>query len=269
MEVYIEIVVIDNFIITYLLVKLTHFICKSRGKIVNIVCSASLGTLGSVLYPLLHMNFMTSLLYKLGLGMGICLFSFFNKMFFIKSGVFFLCTFTLGGGLFCINYLHYQDIVLALSYPVASLPIGFILGGGYVLVKFFSRICRKVQKVNEINSFIFNGEIKILDRVIPLSVFLDTGNLIVDNKTNLPVVMVDKKYILSCLGSQDNFTKNLKGGRRLEICSPTGSNTIFTFPPDEFLLYLHNDKHIYIDVLIGLSSMPVFKGYNAVMGNIL
>ena len=126
MTVYIEYVIIDNFIIDFLLIKSSFKIAKIKSNLLRQIISASVGTAFAVIVPFFNLNGVFNVIVKVLAG-GFIVFtggkyvsfkSYFTALFF-----FFLFTFISGG--LIIALFNLADIAITLG--TFLLVIGYII----------------------------------------------------------------------------------------------------------------------------------------------
>ena len=88
------------------------------------------------------------------------------------------------------GFIYYLNIEFKkLNYLIILLLAPFIL---YVFIK-------SMKVLKEIKNYYYKVKIVFEDNELTLTGFLDTGNKLVDPITNKPVILINKKKIVSCI----------------------------------------------------------------------
>lgn len=194
MEVIIEYVLVDNLVINFLILFLTSKILKVDLNKIRTIFANIFGTGMAFLFPILNLPASVFVLLKLLIGGIISLIAFdckTIKRFFINYFVFISSTALFGGISFIICFLSTgklnPDIFQSLNL---NFPVGAILGIAFV---YFYVVLGAIKTINErkkISEFVFSAQVKKGDKKVYFKGYLDTGNTLIDPKTNQPVVIV-------------------------------------------------------------------------------
>lgn len=183
MTVYIEYVLIDNFIIDYCLFRATFFITRTQTKRVRIVLCSLLGAAIALLYPLISVNnaVMTILKVLCGLFLVLLCGDFSSvKRYAVNCAVFFALTFLTGGvinGVMNIMGVKTSgEVFISLVFVPAALVIKAVVTG-----------YRKVFMRRSIISNSVRTELAVNGKTVTVSGFIDTGNCVYDGDS--PVII--------------------------------------------------------------------------------
>ncbi len=255
MIVFIEYVLLDNFIIDYLMLKATFNLTGITVKKRRLFLSAFLGAIIALIYPIMQSLGVLSTLIKILTGLLIVLVAGkFNskKAFYINVVIFFVYTFITGGVILGIFSLFEIPTSTEISVALMVIPVYFALKGLNEVVKyFFSRktvanYTYKVKLVMYDNSLIFNA-------------FLDTGNGLTDNGE--PVIVCDKKVVTKLLGK--NITKvKLK---KLNVITATGQSQNLAFKLDKLILYIDDKENTFNNVSVCVSKQPLGADFDIIL----
>lgn len=262
MTVYIECVIIDNFSVTLLCSLLAYRFSSVSASKLRCLLASLVGTAAAVFYPLLRVPAVVLILIKFALCAALSFILFFKKCNVIKGAASLLTvTFFLGGIMFAIGYITYADVVKALTLPVSSIPIGVFIIGFIVAYFALRRAVMHIKRIKDAKNFIANTEITAFSKTFKSKGFLDTGNRLYDDKTGLPVVILNFSAALRLLDN-DKLSALLSkrgedvgsGAHYIEFSSVGGQNNqILVFQPDEIRLYFGQTEHKIKDVMIGIS----------------
>lgn len=245
MIIYIEYVIINNFVIDFLLLKTTFLLTGKKTKLYRLILIALLGAFISLVFPLIKIKGVYLTLIKILVGtLLVILSSNFKDIreFFINLVIFYLLTFTLGGiviGVLSISGIEKaKEIVIALCFIPAFLVL-------YAVKKVFIFLYRRKNVENLIydTELEFNG-IKIKGRA-----FLDTGNLLYYKDS--PVIVCEKSFIKKFTESKD-FYKNLK---KIDITTATGDGQNYCIQLSSFKIFIKDKPNIYNNVALMIAKI--------------
>ena len=195
MEVYVEDVFLDNFIIDFLILFITGKLLRIAIKIPRLLFAAALGV-GFVLLNLaLPLQGAPLLLYKLGIGLVMCITAFGERT--IKRNIltyltFLFVTLLIGGACFVVCF-SFGTAVLGESGEVSynlALPVGVVMGIIALVTFVVFQLVGVIKSKTARSNFVFDATIFHDNRSIKLKAFLDTGNTLVDPETHKPVVVI-------------------------------------------------------------------------------
>lgn len=256
MEVVIEETLVINIFINFLLLKLTAFITKGKGRFFFL--SSLFGSVISLVSPLFKMNFAIKLFLQIFTALLILLMAFkFKdiKNFIVKLAIFLLSTFAFGG------------CSLALENIVGKFPILIVCVVGLVVFLIVEIITKIINHQNCLKKFTYNLTLKDGDKVVCEEGYLDSGNVLYDTITKNPIILVNfdvfKKFYsnisyLSAVTKTLN-SSSIKNGHYIKINSIGKGTTMLIFTIDE--LKIGEDK-FYKNATLGLS----FSGFEKSFG---
>ena len=193
--VYIDVIFIENFIINYIILYVTGIISKSRIKYLRIIFGSIIGATYSVIYYLINLKIYSSIIIKIILSIVIIYVSFNSKNIkkLIKQIIlFYLVSFVFGGAAIAIIYMvNSQDItiqngVLIGSYTIRTILVGIIIAYITVIVS-FKIMKTKISK----KDLICDVEVILNSHKVSTKAMLDTGNLLKEPITNIPVIVME------------------------------------------------------------------------------
>lgn len=195
MQVYVEDVFIDNFVIDFLLLLLTSRILHLNAKKRLMVLGALIGVLGTVLSLLFSLSGITAILYKIILSavLVLCITPTTNlKKFFLAHITFITLTFVFGGLITAISLNFGKPIITENGETLyeLGLPMGIILGtislGAYAIIKFIKSLQKRLVQ----SSFYCTATLFDNDKKIKIRAFIDSGNTLIDPLTQKPVMFI-------------------------------------------------------------------------------
>ena len=200
MQVYIEYVLIDNFIIDYLLLKASFVMTGICVKKRRLFLCAFLGSAFALVFPLLNFNLFFISLLKIISGAIIILISYNYKTvksFFVQYLCFLFLTFALGGILLGICSIFNIE-PSNLSLWIFIIPIYCIIKVLVSVILYFYH--KTLEHSFNCDCTLFKGE-----KVLQINGFIDTGNAL--TYQNKPIIVIGKKNIFSIISVND-FIKN-------------------------------------------------------------
>ena len=268
MEVYIECVIIDNLLIDYFILSITKKLVRLEISNIRIWLISLFGTVISLITPLLSGIYL--IITKILCGILMPLFLLKKptfKKFSLTFLTFLVSTMIMGGAciVLCsvlnINFTIENGSVLIYNFPIGlalliCLIIYFVLKN--LITSFYSQ--KKLEK------FIYNVQLNYLDNFVKCKAFLDSGNRLVDEKSNKPVILINYEILskLSNVKLSDILLNrinkiNLKNVHELEVKSIAKSSKILVFEIDNILI---ENKKIN-NVLVGISLKSFKENLNA------
>ena len=264
MEVYVESVIIDNFVIDGLIGILTLKTLRFKTNHLRIALSAAVGTAFALVMPFVRLNAVILLLIKTAAAfLLVLLLAPYKKFprFLLAYLTYFGYTFLLGGACIGIIYLMTGDINSALSLNYQSpVCIGLILFLGAAAVFGVSRAAVYINRKRAVLSFyrVFSAEINGKSTG-KLNGFVDSGNSLYAD--NLPVVVIKASAIKAVFTPETlerylltGSLKEFPCGRLMEFSTLSDSKQkIPVFRPDKLVIYSGGRENIIYDVMIGIT----------------
>ena len=217
MTVYVDVVLLENLCMNYIILFGTGYIIKLKIKHWRILVSSSIGAVYAILaymgiFPL-YANIVVKII--LSICMVYIAFNPKNIKAIIKElALFYLVSFALGGCAFALLYIvRPQDIFMKDGVYIGTYPLKIaLLGGivGFIITYVAFKVVKTRMNKNEL---IYEIVLKINEKELTTKVMLDTGNMLKDPISNNPVVLIEKKILYNILPKEllEN-TKNMLGG---------------------------------------------------------
>lgn len=266
MTVYIEDCLIENFLVTLLLLlteqKLFKIkICKHR-----LVLSCLFASGISVCYPTFGANDLLLIFFKIGVGILIVSIAFSKDKFLVKLFCFLFLTALYAGMNILIYILAYGTLNIQDNFPTYIL-IAILFSIYYML----NSCINLFQKKNTIYNFVYKISLFIDDKVIEDVGFLDSGNTLLDSLDNTPVFIINHKLFTKLYKNitfEDLLTKsfkNLKSPHYLKSSFATGGGKILVFEVDGLEIQTNEKVLKFKNVKLGLSYSKFEKNFNCNM----
>ena len=217
MTVYVDIVLLENICMNYIILFGTAYIIKIKIKHIRIILASLLGAIYAVLSYTEIVPMYTSLPIKVVLSICMVYIAFSPKKIkgLIKElVVFYLVSFALGGCAFALLYIvRPQDVFIHNGVYIGTYPLKIaLLGGivGFIITYIAFKIVKSRVSKNEI---IYKAIINIEEKNIEINVLLDTGNMLKDAISGDAVIVIEKNKLEEIVPEEilDNVDKILGG----------------------------------------------------------
>ena len=254
MTVYIEYVIINNFIIDYLLLRFTFLLTGKRVKNIRIIILSIVGAVSALLFPLIKLNNVYLTVIKVLLGTLLIILSarYSSKKEFIANlSVFYFLTFLFGGSVFALYFITGISYSNELIIAVCFVPTLFI---SY----FIKSVIGFLYKRKNVESVIYDFEFTLFNEKFFGRGFLDTGNSLY-YKDN-PVIICQKNFIKKVLNKND-FYKRLK---RISVNTATTNGEKFCIDLEEFKIFIGDKPNIYNNVTLTIAEVKII-GADAIL----
>ena len=203
MTIYLDIIFIENIIMNYSILYSTAILIREKPNNLRLILSSALGAIYAIIAYLSILKIYSSIILKILLSM-IMIYIAFNsqgirKM--LKQLLFFyLTSFVFGGAAFFLIYIvKPQDIIikngmLVGTYPIKIAFLGVILGFTIIVLAFKTIKLKYSRK-----SLLCNIEISLNQKTIETTAMIDTGNLLKDPISSIPVIVVEHSLLYDIL----------------------------------------------------------------------
>ena len=217
MTIYIDIIIVENLVMNYIILYATGLISKNKISHLRIIFASIIGAIYAVTEYISKLNIYSNILLKIILSIVIVFIAFYpqnvKKMFKLLV-LFYLTTFTFGGvATYLIYVLKPQNIIIKNgmyvgTYVLKVIFIGAIVGT-IILIIAFKFAKNKITK----KDMICKVKIKLNGKEIVLDTMVDTGNMLKEPLTGNPVVVVEKTSLYDLMPKEIlNNTELILGG---------------------------------------------------------
>lgn len=219
MEIYLDVVALENIVINYLILMVTAKFSKNKSSNLRLLLGAMLGAAYLVVMILLpDMKVYTTVLSKLLLSIAMVAVTFhFTKLtvFFKTLAMFYAATFLFAGAGFALMFLNREWGVMkngVLMTPMSLLNTKWseLLVAFAVTLIILRIVWDVIQKKFLREKLLVQLIITFDKKAIQLFALVDTGNSLHDPLTNMPVVVVEYSAIKELLPPdiRDIYEKN-------------------------------------------------------------
>lgn len=226
MTVYIEYVLIDNFVIDWLLLKAALTTAGLTAARSRLFFSALVGAAVALVYPAIEVHAAILVLLKISAGFFMVLISAkFNgvKNFVIVSALFFVYTALLGGAITAVFSVF--NINGSEEFCTA-----FMIVPAYILIKAVREIVRFIYRRKDTAAFTYRTEITAGGITVSVNGFLDTGNGLYDGDSPVIVcsVAVAQKFLSG---------GKIRAVKRIPVGTVNGKKFLPAFVADSVKIY--------------------------------
>ena len=217
MTIYLDVIFLENIVINYIILYVTGIISKTQIKQKRLIAGALIGAFYSIIYYVLNLKIYSSFIIKIILSIVIIYVAFNSKKFkdlLKKVLLFYLTSFVFGGSAIAIIYMvnsqniTIQNGVFVGSYTIKTVLIGIVIA--YFTIIFTFKILKtRISK----KDLICEIEISFNNRTIKTKALIDTGNLLKEPITNLPVIVMEHTLLYEVLPKEIlNNSEEILGG---------------------------------------------------------
>lgn len=288
MTVYVDLILIQNIIMNYIIILTTGIICKIDIKQYRMICASAIGAIYAVVMYVMKWNIYNNQIIKIILSVCMVYIAFHSKNFrslLKQTIIFYLTSFCFGGAtyylLYCISpsLIKYINGTLVGTYPVKVAVLGGIVGFFITIISF-----KIIKNRFEQKDLLYNVKVYYKEKSITIKVILDTGNLLTEPITNMPVMIVEaskmKKFLPNdILENMDEILNNntfseITEEMQSRLCiipfSSVGKQNgiIIGFRPDYIKIYTDQGEKIRKKIAIGIYNNEISKNgvYSGLMG---
>ncbi len=250
---YIEFVIADNFILTFLAGAAAARLCHKRINVIRTLIAAAIGTGVAVAYPFMKVGFWLGLLIKLALWIVLGAVMFARTPRPITSALMFLgATFAFGGACYAVWECVCTVYPKALEF-CSECPVCLTLSAATVLYIGLRYVMKRISVLRSRAPYECRAEVLVFGKKLTFNAFLDSGNCVFDDRSGLPIIITDASRFTAKLdaASAAEFLKHVDGLRTTEISTAAGETRIYLIKPTAVTVYTDKREH-KIDVMVGL-----------------
>lgn len=291
MTVYLDVVLLENLCMNYIILFATGYLMKIKMKQLRLAASSLLGGIYAVIAYLEILPIYSSLGMKMILSILMVYIAFQPKSIKLLGKqlvIFYLTSFVFGGCAFALLYfIKPQNILMRNGVYVGTYPIKIALLGGIVGF-IITYIAFKIVKTRlHKKDILYNIEITLQEKKLSIKAMLDTGNLLKDPISGMPVIVVEKEQLYSLLptrlldhieewiGGEEEFLNQIEEKelitrfRMIPFSSVGKQNGLMLgFKADQVVIEKEEGTQIGKDVIIGIFNQNLSKDkrYSALIG---
>ncbi len=203
MTIYIDIVIIENLIMNYIILCATGIVSKNKIRHLRLIMASLLGAIYSVVAYMKILEIYSNIVLKILLSV-IIVYIAYNpqtvKKLWKTLVMFYLVSFVFGGVAFSLIYIiKPQDIIMKNGLFLGTYPLKTIILGAIVAFAIIIIAVKIIRKKFTTKDMICDIEIILNNKKINTKALIDTGNMLKEPITNTPVVVVEKILLYECI----------------------------------------------------------------------
>ena len=292
MTIYLDVVLIENLCMNYIILFATGYILKTKVKHIRLIISALIGGIYSILAYTQILAAYSNVFMKLILSVVMIYIAYIPKNIKLLAKqitIFYLTSFVFGGTAFALLYfVKPQDILIKDGVFIGTYPLKIALLGGIVgfviTVIAFKVVKYRISK----NDMFCEIEIFFGENSVKVRAMLDTGNMLKDPITRMPVIVVEKDILYEIIPYKilDNLEKIIGGDisndfyeeinveyiskfRVIPFSSLGKQNGLLLgFKASKVITYIDSNEEELKNIIIGIYDKKLSKKdkYNALLG---
>ena len=291
MTIYVDIVIIENLIMNYIILLATGVVTKSSIKSIRLILASLLGAVYSVLAYSGILKVYSNIAMKILLSVIIIYIAFNpqNKKKMWKTLViFYLVSFAFGGAAYALIYIvRPQDIIMKNGLFLGTYPLKSALLGGMIVFVLIIITFKFIKRRLSAKDITYKIEITINKKEIKTNALIDTGNMLKEPITGTPVIVVEKVLLYDCIPKEIlNNLEEIIGGdfekipeqiqtkyiSKLKLIpfSSLGKENgmLLGIKPEKVVITKEEEKHTYTNIIIGIYNKSLTKNgeYQSLMG---
>lgn len=222
MTIYIDVVLIENLIMNYIILLATGLILKIKIKHIRLIIGSLLGAIYTIIGYIGILEIYSSFILKIILSIMIVYIAYYPqtlKKMWKELLFFYLTSFVFGGVAFSLIYIvKPQEIIMKNGlflgiYPLKTVILGAIVAF-VIIITAFKIIKNKISK----KDLICEITVEIEDKKIITKALIDTGNMLKEPITNTPVVVIERTLLYDVIPKEIlNHLEEIIGGDFKEI----------------------------------------------------
>ena len=217
MTIYIDVVLIENIIMNFIILLATGLILKEKIKTIRLFLASLLGAIYSLISYMSILEIYSSFILKIILSVLI-IYIAFNPQNIKKMWkdiiIFYLTSFVFGGAAFALIYIVKPQEILMKNglflgtYPLKTIILGAIIAF-VIIITAFTIVKTKITK----KDMFCEIEIKLNNKKIQTTAMIDTGNLLKEPISQTPVIVVEHTLLYECMPKEIlNNLEQILGG---------------------------------------------------------
>ena len=217
MTIYVDVVLIENLIMNYIILLATGLILKIKIKHIRLILGSLLGAIYSIVAYTGVLKIYSSFVLKIILSV-IIVYVAYNpqsvKKLCKELLFFYLTSFVFGGAAFALIYIvKPQDILMKNGLFLGTYPLKTVILAAIVafviIITAFTIIKSKFTK----KDMVYEIEVKLNNKIIKTKALIDTGNMLKEPITNTPVVVMEHTLLYDCIPKEIlNHLEEIIGG---------------------------------------------------------
>ena len=251
MTIYLDLIMILNFAIDFILLLTVSLILKRNISINRILIGSFIGGL-SILLLFFNMNSFILFIIKviISIIMVLITFKYINIKYTLVNLLYlYMTSIILGGFLYLLNIeFSYKKVGILFINNGLSINFIFLIITSPIILYIY---IKQTKNLRYNYSNYYNIEIVKNNKKYRYTAYMDSGNVLVDSLTGKKVILIDKRKLLF----------NIKEFRLIPYMGVNGNNMIKVVKID----YLFLNNKIYNNVLLGIMDKISLDGVDVIL----
>lgn len=217
MTIYIDVVIIENMVMNYIILFATGIVLKTKIKHLRLILASLIGAIYSIITYISSIQIYSNMIMKIILSI-IIVYIAYNpqsiKIMWKQLIIFYLTSFVFGGAAFALIYIIKPQEILMRNglflgtYPLKTVILGAIIAF-IIIITAFKIVKTRISKKDMFCTI----NVKINDKELTAKAMIDTGNLLKEPITGKPVVVLEHTILYDCIPKEIlNNLENILGG---------------------------------------------------------
>ena len=203
MTIYIDVILIENLIMNFIILYATGLVLKRKIKKVRLILASLLGAIYSLLTYISSFEIYTNIILKLILSI-LMVYIAFNAPNVKQIGkdllLFYLISFVFGGAAFAFIYIiKPQDILMKNGLFLGTYPLKTVLLGAIIAFIIVIAAFKIVKSRFSTKDMYCKIKIRLNEKEIETNAMIDSGNLLKEPISNTPVIVVEHTLLYECM----------------------------------------------------------------------
>ncbi len=245
MEVYIEYAFADNFVMDFIIFRLTAKIAGKSVKTSRILICSFLSAAAALVFPLFSINGVFTVIFKILFGLlAVTVIGNFKnfKDYIFTALIFFTVTFLTGGAVFGVFYILGVDYSSEYALGLAFIP-------AIATTEIVSAVYKKIKRIKFTENFTVKTEIILNGVSVKCLGFFDTGNALYDGLS--PVILIDKRAAEPFVAN----INNLPEFNRITVNTASGSDRKLSVKNTQVVIYSGDKRNIFNNVTMAIADL--------------
>ncbi|MDO5038129.1 sigma-E processing peptidase SpoIIGA [Clostridium sp.] len=197
MNIYIDILLIENFLVNLFLLLTTYKIIREKYSFKMCLLSAILGSLYTLTMVIEEISFLSNNIIQIIVAIVIAYIPLNNKRFIksLKSGIVFIVSSCVLSGICFKIAIMTNEYSIKNGIMINNFKIKYLILSLSILCITLERITTYIREKNIINNFYYDVEFSVENKNLKIKGFLDSGNELREPITNLPCILVEEVYL--------------------------------------------------------------------------
>ena len=288
MTIYLDIILVENIIMNYVILLATGIIAKTQNKLIRIIFSSIIGAIYAVFSYCVKFSFFSTIIMKILLSILMIFIAFGTKKIKILAKqlmIFYLTSFCFGGAsLVALSNLNPEKIKSINGVFIINTNFKLIFLGAVLALLTIIMVFRNMKLNLNKKNMICTVELTIDEKKKILNILIDSGNLLKDPITQKDIIIVQKNKLKDMLPESIlNYTFCLLGKTEYTVQNEFEKHTVriipfsslgnpngmmLTIKPNCVKVYYDSYERILQDIYIGIydQKLDINKQYEGLIG---